>query len=236
MVSGSLQVIAYDCRAAPVPYSADYSVTRKDKPAGSMQMILERNSTNTYSYRMDSNVKWGIVHSLLQQQSDFTWKNGIVLPDSFQSTLKVTLYKRTESVEFNWESMKATGTKKHDDFELEIQAGMQDKLSIYLFLARAVCQGENPVHADVVSGPVLKPHSYHLQSMESLDTKLGRIQTFHVRRGSPESEKQTDMWLAGETRFLPVKLVYRDKNDIVTMNLVDISFKRTTSGVRSPFN
>ena len=120
--------------------------------------------------------------------------------------------------------MKATGTKKHDDFELEIQTGMQDKLSIYLFLARAVCQGEDPVNADVVSGPVLKPHSYHLQSMESLDTKLGGIQTFHIRRGSAESEKQTDMWLAGETRFLPVKLVYRKKNDVITMNLVDISF------------
>ena len=235
MVPAISQAIESDCGLAPVPYTANYSATRKGKPAGSMQMVLERKSADTFSYRMDSHVKWGIVRPFIQQQSNFTWKNGIVLPDSFRSTLKVAFYKRSEFVDFNWESMQARGTKKHNDFELEIQTGMQDKLTIYLFLARAVCQGEEPVNADVVSGPVLKPHSYRLQAMESLQTKLGRLQTIHVRRGTSDSQKQTDLWLAGETRFLPVKLVYRKKNDVITMNLTDISFNITTTGAPTPF-
>lgn len=225
MMSANSQVLAYDCQAAPVPYIANYSVTRKDKATGSMQMVLERKSINSYRYRMDTRVKLGIVHSRLQQRSDFSWKNGIFFPDSFRSTQQITFYKRTESVKFNWETLRATGTKKRDDFELEIMEGVQDKLTIYLFLASALCTGEDPVAVSVVSGPILKPHNYRIKAMESLLTKLGPLQTIHIRRGTYDSEKQTDMWLAEEIRFLPVKLVYRDDNDVISMDLIDISFK-----------
>jgi len=218
------QVLASDCGAKPLPYTANYSVTRKDRLAGSMQMVLERISDDTYNYRMESRAKWGLVRPLTQQQSSFRWKNGLVLPDSFRATQKVAFYKRKESVVFNWESMRATGTKRRAGFELEIEPGMQDKLTIYLLLARAVCNGENTINADVVSGPVLKPHSYRLQAMEPLDTKLGRLQTIHLRQGSSESEKQTDLWIAEVAHYLPVKLIYRDKDDVAIMNLIDISF------------
>jgi hypothetical protein len=70
--------------------------------------------------------------------------------------------------------------------------------------------------------------------MESLDTKLGPLQTIHVRRGSYDSEKQTDMWLAVETRFLPVKLVYRDDDDVISMDLINISFKATQTAGETP--
>lgn len=208
----------------PAPYKANYSVTRKGRLAGSMQVVLEQISDKTFSYRMDTRVKWGLIHPRIQQQTRFTWKDGIVLPLSFQSTQKVTFYKRTESVEFNWQSMRATGRKKRADFELEIRPGMQDKLTIYLLLARALCRGENPINSDVVSGPVLKPYSYRLQGTELLETKLGYLETIHIRRGNADSEKQTDQWHAKEVRFLPVKLVYRKKDEVTTMDLIDISF------------
>lgn len=221
--SGSL-AFADDCGSAPVPYTANYSVTRKNKLAGSMRVELERLQGERFVYRMDSRVKWGIVRSLIQQQSRFTWKDAMVMPDHFVSTQKVAFYKRVESVDFNWNSMTAAGTKRRDDFKLEIQAGMQDKLTIYLYLAEALCQGENSVQTDVVSGPVLKPHSYQFLALETLDTPLGRLPASHFRMGTPDSEKQTDVWLSKETRFLPVKLVHRDKKDISRMDLTGISF------------
>lgn len=223
-VVADTQTVAEACGSEPMAYKANYALTRKGRPAGSMQMILESKDTGTFSYRMDSRVRWGIVRPHIKQQSSFTLKNGIILPDSFRSVQKFGFYKRTESVDFNWESMQARGTKKHAKFELELQPGMQDKLSIYLLLAQVVCAGEFPVDADVVSGPILKPYSYRLLAIEPLDTSLGRLQTTHVRLGTPETEKQTDLWLAKETRFLPVKLVYRKKDDVTITNLVEISF------------
>ena len=127
-------------------------------------------------------------------------------------------------MDFNWKSMKATGRKKRADFELDIQPGMQDKLSIYLLLARMLCNGEKTFDTDVVSGPVVKPYSYRFLANEQLDTKLGLLQTIHLRRGTLDSEKQTDLWHAEETRYLPVKLVYRNKGDVTTMELNEISF------------
>lgn len=228
------QTFADDCGSAPIPYKANYALTRNDKPAGSMQMVLERNSADTFSYRMDTRAKWGVFRSYIHQQSAFTWKNGMLRPDRFRLTQQVSFYKRAESVDFDWETMRATGTKKRADFKLEIQPGMQDKLTIYLLLARALCDGEKSIDAEVVSGPVLKPYRYRLQAMESLDTKLGRLSTIHLRRGGPNSEKQTDLWHAAEVHFLPVKLVYRNRDKVITMNLIDISFSEANSGAEAP--
>jgi hypothetical protein len=224
LLSVNVWTFADDCGSIPQAYTANYSVTRNNDKDGSMRVVLQRLVDNEFSYRMDTRVQWGIFTAQIVQQSDFSWRDGTIFPGSFQLTQKVSLYKRSETVEFDWASMKATGTKKRHDFELDLKAGMQDKLTIYLLLARCVCEGKNPVEADVVSGPVLKSHSYQLVANETLDTALGQLPAFHVRRGATDDEKQTDMWLAEAARFLPVKLVYRDENDITVMYLEDISF------------
>ncbi|HEY5774599.1 MAG TPA: DUF3108 domain-containing protein [Xanthomonadales bacterium] len=217
-------VFAADCGSMPVAYTANYSVTRNNDKDGAMQVVLQRHADNTYSYRMDTRVQWGIFTAQIEQQSDFSWRDGVIFPGSFQLTQKVSLYKRSETAEFDWVSMKATGTKKRRDFEVDLQAGMQDKLTIYLLLARSVCEGKIPVEADVVSGPVLKRHSYQLVATETLDTVLGLLPVLQFRRGATDDEKQTDLWLAEALRFLPVKLVYRDENEITVMQIENISF------------
>jgi len=219
-----VNTFAGDCGSGPTPYSANYAVTRGTDKDGSMHVVLERTGENTFIYRMDTRIKWGIFNALIEQRSVFNWRDGAVFPGSFQQKQKVSIYHRNETVEFDWDMMKATGTKKRVDFELELKAGMQDKLTIYLFLARAICEGQNPIEADVVSGPVLKPHSYHLQSIETLETSLGQLQVSHIRRGSTDDDKQTDLWLAREVRFLPVEMVYRDDDEVTRMRLIDISF------------
>jgi len=224
--------VANGCESAPTPYEASYLLTRKGKPAGSMRVVLERKSTGAFSYRMDTQVKWGLIRPRVLQSSEFTWENGHVSPVRFQSTQKISLYKRQEFVDFNWKNMKATGRKKRVDFELDIQAGMQDKLSIYFLLARKLCNGEKTIDANVVSGPVLKSYSYRFQAEEVLDTELGRLQAIHLRRGTPGSEKQTDIWHAEEIRYLPVRLVYRKKSDVTTMELSEISFSKDSDTFR----
>ena len=217
-------VFAVDCGAKPVPYSANYAVTRNGDQDGSMQVALESNGEDAFSYRMDTRVGWGAFTAHVQQRSDFIWQDGAVLPASFQATRKVSFFSSSESVDFDWVSMRATGTKKRDDFELDISPGMQDKLTIYLLLARALCEGEDAVAAYVVSGPELKPHRYQLQAIEPMETALGYLQVFHLRTGTPDDKKQTDLWLSRETRFLPVRLVYRKNDEITDMRLLDISF------------
>jgi hypothetical protein len=224
LASGATQVLALDCESAPVPYSANYSVNRDEDPDGSMHVVLQRNSEDHFSYRMETRVKWGIFTAYIEEQSDFRWQDGVVLPDSFKLTQKVSLYKRRDSVEFDWQSMKATGTRKRADFKVDIIPGMQDKLSVYLLLAGSLCRGEYSIDAAVVSGPEPKTYKYQFQAIEPLDTVLGRVQTIHIRRGVAGDEKQTDLWHAEEAHFLPVKMIYRDDDIITDMRLIDISF------------
>lgn len=215
---------ARDCGSAPAPYQAAYSVDRNGNPDGSMSVTLERRSADSYHYSMDTRVKWGVFIAYIEEQSDFGFRSGTVMPTSFQLTQRVSLYKRREVVEFDWTNMKATGEKKRDDFELDILPGMQDKLSVYLLLADSICRGEYDIDAEVVSGPELKSYDYRFQALESLDTVLGRVEAIHIRRGGPADEKQTDLWHAAEAHFLPVRMVYRDGDVITDMRLTEISF------------
>lgn len=219
-----MPVHARDCQSAPVPYAASYSAERNGDPDGSMSVTLERNGVDGYRYSMDTRVKWGIFNAYIDEQSDFDFRNGLVMPTGFQLTQRVSIYKRREVVEFDWVSMKATGEKKRDEFELDIVPGMQDKLSVYLLLAASICRGDYDIDAVVVSGPVLKSYDYRFQAVEPLDTVLGRVEAVHIRRGGPDDEKQTDLWHAGEAHFLPVKMVYRDGDIITDMRLLEISF------------
>ncbi len=190
-----------------------------------MFVTLERQSADSFRYSMDTRVNWGVFTVYIEEQSDFYWRDGIVLPYSFHSTQKVSLYRRHETVEFDWASMKATGNRKRADFEVNIAPGMQDKLSVYLLLASSVCRGDYNIDAVVVSGPELRTYAYRFQALEPLVTVLGLVQTIHIRRGATDDEKQTDMWHAEEAHFLPVKMVYRDNDSITDMRLLDISFK-----------
>lgn len=216
---------ALDCGLAPIPYTAGYSVDRNGDPDGRMSVVLESSGEGSYRYSMDTRVKWGIFNAHIEEESDFNFRNGLVMPYSFLSTQRVSFYERREVVEFDWASMKATGEKKRDDFELDIVPGMQDKLSVFLLLSNSICRGEYDIDAKVVSGPVLKSYDYRFQAVEELDTVLGRVEAIHIRRGDPADEKQTDLWHAREARFLPVKMVYRDGDIITDMRLMHISFR-----------
>lgn len=223
--SPGLPAQARDCAAAPVPYMASYSVNRNGDPDGSMTVRLEHAGADSYRYAMDTRVKWGIFIAYIEEQSDFVFRDGTVMPSSFQLTQRVSFYKRREVAEFDWVTMKATGEKKRDDFELDILPGMQDKLSVYLLLASSICRGEYDIDAVVVSGPSLKSYDYRFQAIEPLDTVLGRVDTVHIRRGGPDDEKQTDMWHAADAHYLPVKMVYRDGDIITDIRLMEISFE-----------
>jgi len=216
---------ARDCGSPPEPYRASYSVNRGGDPDGAMTVTLERTGPDSYRYNMDTRVKWGIFNAYIEEQSDLSFRNGMVLPESFELIQRVSFYKRREVVEFNWASKKASGEKKGAKFELDIVPGMQDKLSIYLFLADSLCRAEYDIDADVVSGPVLKSFDYRFQAIEPVDSALGRLEAIHIRRGGPEDDEQTDLWHAGEANFLPLRILYRDEGVITDMRLIEISFK-----------
>jgi hypothetical protein len=210
-----------------LPYQATYTVERNGKLVGLMQVVLEETGEGSYSYTMDSRLKWGMFHPHIQQSSRFDWVNETFKPVSFLSTQRAAFLSRKETVEFDWVILKATGRKKMRRFELDIKPGMQDKLTINLELARALCNGETHFDENVVSGPLLKPYIYKWQANESLQTEMGLLQVIHVRRGSSKTKKQTDSWHAKEARFLPVKIVYRNKGEESVARITAISFDNT---------
>ena len=64
-----------------------------------------------------------------------------------------------------------------------------------------------------------------MQTSEQPDTVPGELPLVHVRRGGPDEEKQTDLWLGEKNRFLPVKMIHRDKSIVTDMQLIDILFE-----------
>jgi hypothetical protein len=51
---------------------------------GVFMAVIEQQDADSFVYQMDTRVKWGILPANVKQQSSFTWRNGIALPDEFE--------------------------------------------------------------------------------------------------------------------------------------------------------
>jgi len=180
---------AADCSAVLTPYTASYQVFKDNKEVGVMDVSLKE-SGGAYSYSMLTRGTKGMasfVNLAIDQVSDFTMGTELPIPHSYRQTQKTSLWKKTEWVDFDWTDMTASGEKNKKEFDRKLAAGMQDKSTLYLASALAVCGGNPEFEMNVVSGPEPRNYIFNLQQAETLD---------HPRSPENPGPGQGDRYLA----------------------------------------
>ncbi len=131
---------------------------------------------------------------------------------------------RAVSARFDWDRklMEATRGDKQESFELP--AGTQDRLSaMYQFMLKPPTS--ESVTARMTQGK--KPESYHYvkQGEETLHTAAGDFATVYYAREAKEGESKVQLWLAKDHNFLPVRIVFEDKNGKFEQQLVELKIQ-----------
>lgn len=116
---------------------------------------------------------------------------------------------KTDTARFDWNAMTltlASGGNK----TLKLPEGTQDLLSFMYQLAFAPPQ-RSTVQLSITNGRKLDSYAYWVVE-EALDTPMGRLKTLHLGKQRDPGEKDTEVWLAADYHYLPVKISQLDKD------------------------
>lgn len=117
---------------------------------------------------------------------------------------------KTDTAQFDWNAMTLTLASGGGKQTLKLPEGTQDLLSFMYQLAFAPPQG-SVVKLPVTNGRKLDSYAYWVVE-EALETPMGVLNTLHLGKHREEGEKDTEVWLASDYHYLPVKISQIDKD------------------------
>lgn len=117
---------------------------------------------------------------------------------------------KTDSAHFDWQAMRLTFGSSGDTQSVKLPVGAQDLLSFLYQLALDPPQsGSTQLY--ITNGRKLDNYGYQSLEEEILEIPLGRIKSLHIGKLRQAGEENTEIWLATEYHYLPVKIRHTDK-------------------------
>lgn len=127
--------------------------------------------------------------------------------------------KKAQKASFDWAGKNLTmevGEKKQT---AALAEGTQDLLSfLYQFMFTPPLEN---FQLTVTTGKKLKTYTYAFEGEEELKTKLGNLQTLHIAKSSGNGEEKTEIWLASDYHYLPVKMRKTEANGKVVQSTIN---------------
>lgn len=117
---------------------------------------------------------------------------------------------KTDTAQFDWNAMTLTLASGGSKQTLKLPEGTQDLLSFMYQLAFAPPQS-SAVKLQMTNGRKLDSYAYWVVE-EALETPMGVLNTLHLGKHREEGEKDTEVWLAADYHYLPVKISQIDKD------------------------
>jgi hypothetical protein len=116
---------------------------------------------------------------------------------------------KTFNAYFDWHNQQLSLHSANGDQLLNLPSGTQDLLSfMYQFMFVAPMQS---MHLSITNGKKIGSYDYSFEGEEIITTKIGDINTMHLMRIGAESEKKTELWLALDYQYVPVKIRETEK-------------------------
>jgi hypothetical protein len=73
----------------------------------------------------------------------------------------------------------------------------------------------------IANGKKLKTYSYGFEGEEPVETRMGKLRTWHIVKLSAESDDKMEFWLAADYRYLPVRIRQTERDGTVTELMVN---------------
>lgn len=112
--------------------------------------------------------------------------------------------------DFDWEKHKAIHQFDGKSESAELPVGTQDRISLlYQFMFHPP-QGAG-IELEMSNGRQLGRYHYKVIGEETIVTPAGRFVTVHLSKRSGEQRDGTEVWLAKERHYFPVRIAFDEK-------------------------
>lgn len=190
----------------------DMSASAQASPAGNAKMIFQLTNNNT-QYQIDSlTAPKGLaalfIANLTQKSvGNFTTQGLQPTQYDYQFGDKPD---KTYRARFDWDKANLYLTTKKGEQVVKLDVGAQDLLSfMYQFM---YVPPLNNLQFSITNGKKLALYTYLFEGEELVDTKMGALKTVHIARENDDHDEKTDLWLAVDYQYLPVKIRKTEKN------------------------
>lgn len=226
----NIEALANDLQDAPPKKTvyrhveAEFEVMRgNDKSAaGVTKATFNIDENNRYTITSITQAK-GLVSLFfgnLTQKSEGTVTENGLKPD-FYAYQYGNDAKKSQTANFAWDQNILHMHTAKGDATATLVPGTQDFLSfMYQFMFTAPLDN---MQITMTNGKRLRTYSYNFEGEESLSTKIGALNTVHLLKSSGDEER-TEIWLAADYQYLPVKIRKTEKDGSVIEQTV-ISLK-----------
>jgi hypothetical protein len=119
----------------------------------------------------------------------------------------------TARAHFDWSAMKLTMQYRDPPQTLPLPAHPQDRLSFLLAFVFAP-PGAQPVAFDVADGGSISHYVFEVAARERVATPAGEFDAVKLvrRKDGPEDRRSTEIWLAPDRWYVPVRIVATEKD------------------------
>ena len=121
---------------------------------------------------------------------------------------------KAQKATFDWQGKTLLMEAGKSRQQVELLAGTQDLMSfMYQFMFAPPLQ---EMHLVLTNGKKLKVYNYNFEGEETLQSKMGPLQTLRIGKSNSDGEEKTEIWLAADYHYLPVKISKTEKDGTVT--------------------
>lgn len=125
---------------------------------------------------------------------------------------------KTFSADFDWEAQQLNLHSANGSQIKILTEGTQDLLSfMFQFMFVPPLQ---KMQLNITNGKKVAVYDYSFEGEEVIASKMGALNTVHLLRTSVEKEKTTELWLAVDYQYVPVKIRETEKDGKVYVLLV----------------
>lgn len=208
---GVINPQAYKYVEAIFDVRTDISAKVNSSPAGKATMVYEL-SANGEQYQLKSLMQASglaalVIPDLLQTSEGFLSNLGLQ-PRRYVYQFGQKKNK-TYSADFDWEEKKLTMHTAKGDQTVALLEGTQDLLSfMYQFMFVPPLQN---MQLHITNGKKLGTYEYVFEAEEIIATKMGKLSTIHIARTDSSGDEKTELWLALDYQYVPVKIRKTEK-------------------------
>lgn len=204
------------------PYNALYSTVYKKgitlKVEGTQTLTQTTDNTWKFEFSVDT------LLASLKESSQFRLDGSSLRPTEYQYSSRILGKHKEMLLHFDWDDMKVTNDVKNEPWKMDINDLTLDRLTLQLQLRFDLLNQREQLSYDIADGGKLKRYTFAQQQIETIDTKLGHLETIKVARTDNLSEKRHSyFWFAPEYDYLLVKMEHFEKGESYILNLEKIS-------------
>lgn len=191
--------------ATPGGVSISYNLFRNGAHIG---VMTEQFEVKDGAYRATSETKAVGLLALAQRRPITYSSAGDVTRDGLRPLrFESSRNNATVSAVFDWKS--DTLTLMHDGLTqpVALPRAAQDRLSLMYHLPYLAPNKPRTIEFAMTNGRKLDRYRYSVTPGVTIDTPLKRLDTLHLVRQRDADESQTEIWLAPEFHYLPVKVL-----------------------------